>query len=82
MCIIFGMPKSRDFLALASIKPAFCRAQTTRLEIGYEVIEVEDDEDGELDIEIAFRVKEELRKCEVKDRGMVYWKSSNSNQQL
>ena len=48
------------------------RAQTTRPEIGYEVIEVEDDEDGELDIEIAFRVKEELRKCGDKDRGIVY----------
>jgi superfamily II DNA helicase RecQ len=66
-------------IALACAVWEVIRAETTRREIGYEVVEVDDKED-ELDIEIRFRIKKEMRQwsrdargeLNGKERGIVY----------
>jgi len=59
--------------ALACVIWEIVRADTMRPEIGYEVIEV-DEEENALDIEIAFRIKSEMRKWsgDNNERGIVY----------
>ena len=66
-------------IAVASAVWEVVRAETTRLEIGYEVVEV-NEEDTTVDIEIAFRIKAEMRKwsrdqtgeLNGNERGIVY----------
>jgi superfamily II DNA helicase RecQ len=66
-------------IALACSVWEVVRAETTRPEIGYEVVEVNEEEDN-LDVEIAFRIKKEMRKwsrgrngeLNGNERGIVY----------
>jgi len=66
-------------IALACSVWEVIRAETTRPEIGYEVVEVNEEEDN-LDTEIAFRIKKEMRKwsrdrngdLNGNERGIVY----------
>ena len=58
--------------AMACERWQVVRAETSRREIGYEVVEVNEEED-ELDIEIGFRVKAEMRKwVHGNERGIIY----------
>jgi superfamily II DNA helicase RecQ len=59
--------------AIASEAPwQVVRPETTRKEIGYEVIEV-DEEENPLDVEIAFRVKAEMERWRYgKETGIIY----------
>ena len=76
------MPPSMELdlrIALACSVWEVIRAETTRPEIGYEVVEVNEEEDS-LDVEIAFRIKKEMRKwsrdrngdLNGNERGIVY----------
>lgn len=66
-------------IALACSVWDVIRAETTRPKIGYEVVEVNEEEDN-LDVEIAFRIKKEMRKwsrdrngdLNGNERGIVY----------
>ena len=55
-------------IALACVIWEVVRAETMRPEIGYEVVEVDEEEDT-LDVEIAFRIKAEMRKWSRNERG-------------